>query len=120
MSHSSDLKSSFDSPAPSMGFGTLVTPKLMRVMYPLGVLAICVVSLISFLGEFGELPGSSFGSKFSIDSGHAFFTICYWIGFLVGSNLSWRVVCETTIVFFRIHDVLARHDARSESRTSDE
>lgn len=120
MSSFSEQRSSFDSPTPAVGFSSFLTPKLIRVAYPLGVFAIFVIVLVGIVGDFGELPGHSIGYKFSIKSGQAWFTMFYWIGFLVGSNLTWRIACETSVVFFRIYDILAKHGAKLESQSNSE
>jgi Domain of unknown function (DUF4282) len=73
-----------------LAFRTLVTSQVIQGMYASGALIITVVAiLIMFSSRTGLIIG---------------------VAALILGNVFWRLACEGTVVFFRIHDFLASID----------
>jgi len=79
-------------------FRTMVTPIIVKWVYVIGMIAITIGGLVTMFGG----RGSSYYGYYS--SGGNF-----WTGLLiiVVGNLIWRVVCESIILLFSIHEILA-------------
>jgi hypothetical protein len=84
-------------------FRTMVTPIIVKWVYVIGMIAITIGGLVTMFGG----RGSSYYGYYS--SGGNF-----WTGLLiiVGGNLIWRVVCESIILLFSIHEILASIEKR--------
>lgn len=83
---------SYSAPAPKKGgffsFRTMISSKLLKFMYVLGMIAITLGAAYSIYEEL--VPNIWFG-----------------LGGFVIAQLFWRVSCEGFILFFSINDILA-------------
>jgi hypothetical protein len=71
-------------------FRTLVTSQVIQGVYAVGAVIITVVAIV-------VMVTSSTG-------------VIIGVAALIFGNISWRLACEGTVVFFRIHDLLASID----------
>lgn len=85
-------------------FREMVTPVLIRALYILGLLGIWGFSLLTIVS--GAL------AIFNDAASQGVLGILIGILFLVGGSLLWRLACETSIVLFRIYEVLGEIRAR--------
>jgi hypothetical protein len=81
-----------------LSFDTFITPRIIRVVFALGLLLIALVTLVRVLYGIWEL---------SIISG----VILPLIGACIVALL-WRIYCELILVFFDMRDKLAEIAAR--------
>jgi Domain of unknown function (DUF4282) len=73
-----------------LAFRTLITGSVIQHVYAVGVVALMAAGILTlFSGQTGVAIG---------------------IAILTLGNLLWRLACEGTIVFFRMHDALASID----------
>jgi hypothetical protein len=108
-------------------FRKMISPDLIRFAYVLGVIIITVYGLAIMFGQVG--PPARYG--YGID--HSFTGITYGLAYIeapagdyrsfffgllivVLGNLIWRVVCESWILFFSMHEVLRSVDRQLRRR----
>ena len=84
-----------------LSFDTFITPKIIRIVFVLGLLLVAIGTLIRVLWGIWEL---------SIFSG----VILPLVGACVVALL-WRIYCELILVFFDMRDKLAEIAARPRS-----
>lgn len=75
-----------------LSFRTMVSRTLIQIIYVLGALGLSVYGIIVIVKS---LKGSGSGDQILIG-----------IGILSIGNLVWRIICESWILLFSIHDVL--------------
>jgi len=74
-------------------FKRLITTQIIGTIYVVGLLGISIVSVVAMFSGSGEAFASGL------------------IGLTIG-NVVWRIICESSIVLFNIHDKIADiHDA---------
>ena len=73
-------------------FRTMITPALIKVVYPLGIIAIVIGGILYVRSFYFISPGVKF---------------IIFLSFFVVGNLIWRIACEGTILFFSIHEILS-------------
>jgi hypothetical protein len=78
-------------------FRMFITRPFIKIIYALGALACIVFGLWSMFS-------SPYGN---VSSGGSVINGLLWI--IIG-NLVWRIICESAIIFFRMHDVLKSID----------
>lgn len=81
-------------------FRTMISSKMIRLMYVLGMLA---VTFYGFTVMFSDSYSWMYGD-------------IQWmvgLGILILGNLFWRVACESMILFFSINDILASIEAQN-------
>ncbi|WP_338466722.1 DUF4282 domain-containing protein [Novosphingobium sp. ZN18A2] len=88
-------------------FEKLVTPKVIKIIYWLGLVGMAIFALITFAGALGMMRYS-----FATGVGTILLSV---VGFGFGV-LFWRVLMEVYMVFFGIYDRLGdiREDLRKE------
>jgi hypothetical protein len=84
-----------------LSFDTFITPKIIRIVFALGLLLIALATLIRVLWDLWEL---------SLITG----VILPLIGACI-VGLLWRIYCELILVFFDMRDKLADLAARPRS-----
>ena len=77
------------------GFQKMVAPRVLKIIYWLGLVGIAIMALISFVGALAML-------QYSVSS--ALGTMLLAIIGLAFGALLWRVMIEIYTVFFNIHD----------------
>jgi len=90
-----------------VNFEEFITPKVMSIIYLLGVIVIILVSLAAIAMSF-KTGSSSFyyQSEPSID----WMMIVAGILYFIFGNLIWRMICEFVVVIFKIHDSIESVD----------
>lgn len=89
-------------------FNSFVTPRWIKVIYPLGAVVwtlYALVSLIIVLNSFSSDAGSLIRA-YRYYTAELVWAVCYWLGFAVGVNVSWRILCEGMVLFFKIYERL--------------
>jgi hypothetical protein len=81
-----------------LSFDTFITPKIIRIVFALGLLLIALATLIRVLWELSLITG----------------VILPLIGACI-VGLLWRIYCELILVFFDMRDKLADLAARPRS-----
>ena len=79
---SETLQSSKD--AGFFSFDTMISPTLIKIIYVIGIIAIIIAAIVMiFSGGF-----------------------LYGLGLIILGNLLWRIICESSIILFKIYDRL--------------
>lgn len=76
-------------------FRLMITAGLIKVIYPLGAIAIIVSAFVVVPRQ----GAASDGLAMSWDKA---------LLFVIFANIGWRIVCEQMMVFFSIHESLTR------------
>ncbi|MGH6787835.1 MAG: DUF4282 domain-containing protein [Novosphingobium sp.] len=88
-------------------FDKLIAPKVLKIVYWIGLAGIAVACLLSFVGALGMLQYSA-----SMALGTMLFSV---LGFAFGV-LFWRILIEIYMVFFGIYDRLGEIKATLEAK----
>ncbi|WP_161939545.1 DUF4282 domain-containing protein [Paramesorhizobium deserti] len=75
-----------------LGFEKFLTPVLVKIVYWLGVIGVIGSAIVTFATAFSQTGGAS--------------QMIGAILMLIGGLIVWRVLCESTILIFRIYDRL--------------
>ena len=84
-----------------LNFEEMLTPKVISIIYLLGV-------IIIVLGALGTMIGSA--AIGSYNGGLGMLGVIYGLLFLVCGNVAWRMICELTIVMFKINEHVSSVD----------
>lgn len=82
-------------------FRMFITRPFIKIIYILGALALIVFGFLSMFSSPYPYVNANVSGGGSVING------LLWI---VIGNLVWRVMCESAIIFFRMHDVLKSID----------
>ena len=77
------------------GFQKMIAPRVLKIIYWLGLIGIAIMALISFVGALAML-------EYSVST--ALGTMLMAVIGLAFGTLLWRVLIEVYTVFFNIHD----------------
>jgi hypothetical protein len=94
-----------------LSFRTLITSQLIKGMYIAGALLISVAAVGCIGVSIVLLFDSSAGSGAASLSGPLAFFFCGLL-LLTFGNVAWRIMCESWILFFSVHEILATMDRR--------
>ena len=83
------------------GFATMISTTLIKVVYAIGM---CLITISGILVIFNNSNNTDQG-----------LSVLIGLGIIVVGNLIWRLVCEISILFFRIHEELVGHSQLLES-----
>lgn len=81
-----------------LSFRKMISPLVIKILYLIGIVAIVLFSLYLFFTSFNMIR-------------HFQLFIMQFFGsilLLIFGNLSWRVSCETLLLFFSMHDELKK------------
>lgn len=81
--------------ADMFSFQKMIAPRILKIVYWIGLVGITIMALVSFVGALGMLQYSVSGALGTM--------VIAVIGLAFGT-LVWRVLIEMYTVFFNIHD----------------
>ncbi len=82
-------------------FRTMLIPLMIKLVYPLGLIAITLAGALTIALAFVDLDPRL--KQFTSQAGWPTGLLIIIVG-----NLAWRLACEQVIVFFAIHEALVR------------
>lgn len=91
-------------------FKTLVTGKYLRLIYIAGAIVIILVSLLGINASFSKTGSGAATISFTNTTAlmeNPSASPLFWIGFLIFSNLIWRIFCELAAVIFLMYDTIS-------------
>jgi hypothetical protein len=81
-------------------FQKLITPRFVKVIYVVGLMAITAGGIGLAIGAGLGLRSATLATRMGV------YYIALGVGVVIVGNLVWRVLCEIWIVLFNIHNML--------------